>query len=329
MPFTLAMFEESYAHIRGRLDPLGLDFRLALVDGEGQFKIDGVVVQAGDLDVDYFWFNNYLSQSGRLGDAFKAVLACKSVKVLQTFNAGLDNPKYGEISRKGVRILNSSAQGVAISEYVLGQTLAVLQPIEKQRAMQTEKTWAVTRFREISRTHWLIVGFGPIGAGVAKRAKAFGAEISAVRRSPAPDENVDRMGVLADAKRFAADADVIVLACPLNSDTRGLVNADFLAGVKPGAILVNIARGGVIDDAAMIAALDAGTLETAVLDVFHTEPLPETDPLWTHPKVRITPHTSFAGDGVQGRWDDLFVDGIQRFAKGDPLPREVNPGDIA
>lgn len=328
MPFTLAMYEASHDHIRDRLEALGLDYRLALVGADGQFTVDGAKVAPADLDVDYFWFSSHIHQAGGLADALDLVLATRSVGVLQTFNAGLDNPKYAEISAKGARILNSSAQGVAISEYVIGQTMAVLQPIEEQRRMQASKTWRVTRFREISRTHWLIVGYGPIGSGIAKRIKAFEAKVSVARRSGAAAEFADRVGKLDDAKAFAADADVIVLACPLNDDTRGLIDADFLAGVKPGAILVNIARGGVIDDPALMAALDAGTLETAILDVFHTEPLPEADPLWTHPKVRLTPHTSFAGDGGQGRWDALFLEGVQCYAKGEPLPREVDPADI-
>jgi phosphoglycerate dehydrogenase-like enzyme len=98
--------------------------------------------------------------------------------------------------------------------------------------------------------------------------------------------------------------------------------------MKPGTILVNIARGALIDDTAMLAALDSGRLATAILDVFHQEPLPTDNPLWTHPKVRLTSHTSFSGSGARGRADALFLDNIARFAKGHPLVNEVNPRDI-
>jgi phosphoglycerate dehydrogenase-like enzyme len=98
--------------------------------------------------------------------------------------------------------------------------------------------------------------------------------------------------------------------------------------MKKGAILVNIARGKLIDDNAMISALDDDQLAMAVLDVFHTEPLPENDLLWSHPKVRITPHTSYAGNGARGRSDKLFLDNIARFLKGEPFPDEVPPQDI-
>ena len=98
--------------------------------------------------------------------------------------------------------------------------------------------------------------------------------------------------------------------------------------LKPGAILVNIARGGVVDDDALLAALDAGQVETAILDVFNTEPLPEDHAFWRHPNIRLTPHTSFFGDGVEGRWDRLFLDNIARYAAGETLIREVDPADI-
>jgi phosphoglycerate dehydrogenase-like enzyme len=119
-----------------------------------------------------------------------------------------------------------------------------------------------------------------------------------------------------------------VLACSLTEATRGLAGKRFFAAAKPGAIIVNIGRGGLVDDSALIAALDAGRLDRAILDVFHTEPLPADDPLWSHPKVHLTPHTSFAGDGVQGRWDDLFLDNIARYVRGEPLARLVDPADI-
>ena len=105
---------------------------------------------------------------------------------------------------------------------------------------------------------------------------------------------------MADLPSVLPDIDVIVLACPLNDTTRGFADKAFFDAVKPGAVLVNIARGGLIDDAALIEALDSDRLAAATLDVFHTEPLPTDDPLWSHPKVNMTCHTSFSGSGVRG-----------------------------
>jgi phosphoglycerate dehydrogenase-like enzyme len=201
--------------------------------------------------------------------------------------------------------------------------------MQRLAEQQAAKVWARTPFREISRTKWVIFGYGPIGREVATRAKAFGADISVIRRKPSADAIVDRAGTMADMAAMLADADVVVLACPLNGETRGFANARFFAALKPGAVLVNIARGGLIDDGALIEALDTGRVSFAILDVFAQEPLPTSDPYWSHPRVRLTPHTSFSGSGVNRRWEDLFIDNIGRFVAGEPLANEVAPADIA
>lgn len=328
MPVTVAMYEDSLAHIGERLNALDLDVDIVTFNQHGQFSIGNKDIPPEDVAVDYFWLSAHLNNGDLREKAFDVVLACKSVDLLQTFNAGLDHPFYRKAAEKGIRLCNSSAQGVAISEYVMGQVLSVLQPIEHQRAIQATRTWERTPFREISRTNWLIIGFGPIGQEVAKRAKVFGAGTMVIRRTPKVSETVDQSGTMDDLANFLPTADVILLACPLNAETRGFADAAFFDKAKNGAILVNIARGGLIDDAALINALDQNRLKTAILDVFHTEPLPTDDPLWSHPKVRLTPHTSFAGDGVQARWDRLFLDNIQRYTKNEPLAQLVNPADI-
>ncbi len=328
MPISLAMFDQSYAHIRPRLDALRLDLVVHTFDRSGLFQIAGKPVPPRDVEVDYLWLTSHINADGFRDKAFEVVLGCKHIGVLQTFNAGLDYSVYKTIAAKGIRICNSSAQGVAIAEYVLGQVMSVLQPIGLQRELQRSKTWQQTPFRELSQTRWLIVGFGPIGQEVAKRVQAFGAKTSLIRRTPAPTPLADKVGTMADLHAFLPEADIVVLACSLNDTTRGFASTDFFARVKPGAILVNIARGPLIDDAAMLASLDAGRLDTAILDVYHTEPLPPSDPLWSHARVRMTAHTSFSGSGVRGRWDALFLDNIARFTRGETLLNEVDPKDI-
>ena len=328
MAVTVGMFDESLAHIGESLDSLGLDITVLPFDKSGQFNIGGRTTPPGKVTLDYLWLSSHINAAGAQKTAFGLAVACKSVSVLQTFNAGLDHPVYKQMSVKGTRICNSSAQGVAIAEYVMAQVLSVTHPLAQQRDQQAAREWKITPFRELSRTNWLIVGYGPIGQEVAKRAKAFGAAISVVRRSPEISDVVDKAGTMADLPSLLGEVDVIVLACPLTDATRGFVGADFFDVVKPGTILVNIARGGLIHDGALIAALDSGRLEIAVLDVFHTEPLPTDDPLWSHPNVRLTPHTSFAGSGGRARWDELFLDNLSRFVKGEPILAEVDPKDI-
>ena len=328
MPVSVGMYAKSYDNIKTRLDALQLDIDVIPFNLDSKYLINGRETDPADVDLDYLWLSPELSLEGGLKKAFEIALTTRSIKVMQTFNAGLDNPSYKKVSAKGVRLCNSSAQAIAISEYVMAQVFALFQPIADQRTLQAGKQWQRTPFREIARTNWLIAGYGPIGRATAARAKAFGAHITVMRRSPETGPAVDRAGTLSDLPTILPDTDVIVLACPLNDATRGMANTAFFDAVKPGAILVNIARGGLIDDAAMIKALDDGRLAAAVLDVFHTEPLPDDDPLWSRPGVRLTSHTSFAGSGVRKRWEELFLDNLPRFVKGEALVNEVNPADI-
>ena len=222
MPITLGMFDTSYAHIGERLRALGLDIAVRTFSKDGMFLVDGKKVPPGEVVLDYAWLTSHINADGFRDRAFDIVLGCKSIGVLQTFNAGLDHPFYRALSGKGTRICNSSAQGVAIAEYVLGQVLAVFQPIEQQRSLQAGKQWQITPFREIWRTNWLIIGFGPIGQEIARRVKAFEASTSVVRRTPQASPLADQVGTTADLEKFLPDADVVVLACSLNEDTRGM-----------------------------------------------------------------------------------------------------------
>lgn len=321
------MHHGSYDAIRGRLDALGLDLEIATFSDASAYTLNGEDIPAEEMEVDYLWLRTDINADGR-DTVFGNVLNTKRIDVLQTFNAGLDHPFYADLAAKGTRICNSSAQGVAIAEFVFGQVLSVLQPIAEQRQMQADRDWRITPYREVSQTHWLVLGHGPIGQALTKRLKAFEADVSVIRRTAVPTEHADRVGAASDLQSFLPSADIVVLACPLNQHTRGLVDVSFFRAMKPGAILVNIARGPLINDGALIRGLDAGTPSLAILDVFHTEPLPDGDPLWTHPKVRLTPHTSFAGNGSQGRWDQLFLDNIARFVADEPLGQEVDPALI-
>lgn len=328
MTATVAMHELSYAHIKDQLDALDLDIEIITLNKDGVYEQRSTLVEPHDMEVDYLWLAPHYSGNSTKEGTFGAIANTRKVGILQTFNAGLDDPFYKVMSDKGTRICNSSAQAVAISEYVMAQVLSVTHPIERQRKMQADKKWKRTPFRELSKTNWLVIGFGPIGQEVCKRVRPFGAGISVIRRSPKPSPLADRVGTMADLESYLPEADIIVLACPLNDETRGFVDGTFFRAIKENAILVNIARGGLIEDAELLKALDNGRLETAILDVFHTEPLPEEDFLWSHPQVRLTSHTSFNGSGVNDRWDQLFLSNIVLFAQGEPLEFEVNPSDI-
>jgi phosphoglycerate dehydrogenase-like enzyme len=178
------------------------------------------------------------------------------------------------------------------------------------------------------RTNWLIVGLGAIGGEIARRAKAFDAYVVGVRRRPTGGEAVDELIQPRDVIDALPRADVVVLAAPANDETTRLVNARFLAAMKPGSILVNVARGELVDEAALLAALDTGVPDVAVLDVFATEPLPAESPFWTHPRVVMTPHSSGGGTGRLERAVDVFADNLVRWQRGVDLRHEFTLADL-
>ena len=247
---------------------------------------------------------------------------------MQIFAAGVDNPAFKMVMGKGLRLSKSSAQAPAIAEYVMAHALSLLHPIAEQRRVQGDREWTYVNFREIGSTRWLMVGFGAIGTEIAKRLHPFGAPLTVVRRSPAPEPLAADVRPTADLLTLLPDADVVVLACALNDETRGMADAAFFAAMKPGALLINIARGGLVDEAALKAGLDRDQPAMAVLDVFETEPLPADAWFWDHPKVRVTGHCSNAGDGVLARGDPLFLENLRRYRAGEPLLNEASLSEV-
>jgi phosphoglycerate dehydrogenase-like enzyme len=248
---------------------------------------------------------------------------------VHTGAAGVDGPVWRQLVQKGAQLTTGHGQAISIAEYVVAGVLEHLQRWPERHAAQAERRWARLPFREVAGMRWLVVGFGAIGEAVAERARAFGAEIIGVRRSGAPHPAADRMARLADVRGLLPEADVVVLAAPLNAETAGLADAAFFAAMKPGSVLANVGRGGLVDEAALLAALEAGVPEHALLDVFATEPLPEDSPFWAHPRVSLTAHASAFGSGQTARNDALFLENLRRKLAGDPLLYEADPRDLS
>jgi phosphoglycerate dehydrogenase-like enzyme len=183
-------------------------------------------------------------------------------------------------------------------------------------------------FTEVSGSRWLVIGFGAIGQAVARRARAFDAHVTGVRRSTGAQEHADAMATPDQVHELLPASDVVVLSSPLNAQTANMVDAAFLARMKPGSVLVNVGRGGLVDEPALRSALDKGVPAHAVLDVFQTEPLPEDSWFWDHPRVTLTPHASPIGSGLQARSDALFVDNLGRYLSGKPLLNEVSANEV-
>jgi phosphoglycerate dehydrogenase-like enzyme len=170
----------------------------------------------------------------------------------------------------------------------------------------------------------LIIGLGQIGQAIAERAAVFGMHVVGSRRSGAAVPGVSAV-VPADGWRpLLGEADYVVIAAPLTPETRGMIGAAELATMRPDAYLINIARGEIVDEAALIAALQSGRIAGAGLDVFNVEPLPAESPLWGLPNVFITPHISWNSPAVLPRTLDLFLDNLRRYRDGEPLRNIVD-----
>jgi phosphoglycerate dehydrogenase-like enzyme len=296
---------------------------------EGVYELDGRPIDVADIDPEVVWLSLDSYASGTLGQLYGRLMKSASPRWTQIMAAGIDNPIFRNIMEKGVRLSKSSAQATPIAEYVVAHALSLQVPIPAQAALQAQHEWKATPYRELGHTRWVMAGFGNIGHEIAKRIQAFGVDLTVVRRSPkAEGDLADRVITLADLPGVLPDADVVVLACALNDETRNMCDAAFFQALKPGAILINIGRGGLIDEDALKAGLDRDQPAHAVLDVFATEPLPADSWFWDHPKVRVSAHTSNSGDGNLGRGDELFLENLRRYLANEPLLNEADKSEV-
>jgi D-2-hydroxyacid dehydrogenase (NADP+) len=178
-------------------------------------------------------------------------------------------------------------------------------------------------FRTRSEQTLLVVGLGQIGSHVAANAKALGMRVLAIRRTQTPHPAVDGLYPPEALHEVLGQVDIVSLHLRLSEETRHLIDAPALAAMKPGALLVNTARGPIVDEAALIEALESGHLGGAYLDVFETEPLPPESPLWRLDNVIVTPHAAENIDDWPRRFAAFFADNLDRWRAGEPLKNLV------
>lgn len=272
------------------------------------------------LEIVYFSGDLY---PDRTRDAAIAALKAEGLRWLHSFSAGVDNPFFQILIDRGVRLTTSSgAHAVPIAHTVMLYALALSRDLTGWLKDQAAKTWAPRDIEDLQGQTLGVVGLGPIGLEVARLGSAFGMRVIGVRRTPRGDEPcetwpIDRIDDL------WPEVDVLVLAVPLTDETRKLVDSRALGRMKRGARLINVARGEVVDEAALIAALSEGQLGGAGLDVFEVEPLPPESPLWTMPNVIVTPHSSGTNPGNEGRATEYFLENLSRYRRGEPMRNEV------
>lgn len=281
-----------------------------------------------------------------LPDAFDRLLVrAPRLSWVHSATSGVERALTPAALERGVVVTN--ARGVfsrPIAEYVLMMILAVSRRLPQLLELQRERTWQPLEGAELRDVTVGIVGLGSLGRAVGALATAFGCRVVAIRRrseagsaaapESLPDDPDDRafgemmlgrVGGPESLPELLGESDFIVLAAPLTPETEEMINDETLAMVKPGAWLINVARGRLVDERALLRALRDGPLGGAVLDTFHDEPLPPMSSFYDRPNVIVTPHTAWSSGRVLDRSVELFCDNLRRFAAGEPLLNVVDP----
>ena len=215
----------------------------------------------------------------------------------------------------------AGVHGSALAEFVILGLLYFSRDVPRLQRMRAARHWQRYTNRELAGRRALVVGLGGVGQAIARHLAALGLEVWGMRRGtdgPRPD-GVARLLPLTALAQALGGIDALILACPLTPETRHLIGAAEFAALPPGALLVNVARGAVIDEPALLAALRSGRLGGAALDVFEEEPLPAESPLWSLPNVLISPHSASTVMAENRRIVDLFLANLERWLDGRPL----------
>lgn len=260
---------------------------------------------------------------------YEAMRNAPGLRWVHMHSAGADRPIYQDLMARGVQVSTSSgANAQVVAQTALAGLLALARGFPQLMAAQRAHVWAPLIAsglpRDLAGQTALVIGWGAIGQQLGALLLAFGLRVLVLRRSGAPAgaglETLNFDGL--DA--VLPQADWLLLACPLTKQTRSLVDARALARLPAGAHLINVARGEVVDEAALVAALQSGRLAGAYLDVFSHEPLPAMSPLWDLPNVIVTPHSAGFSDGNAQRVETMFLDNLARWLAGQPLLKLAN-----
>lgn len=261
--------------------------------------LDARIGEADVLVISGLWHDGLLERAGKL-------------RFIQSIGAGVDQFPADALAGRGIRL--ASARGVnanAVSDHAMALMLALARRLPEARDNQARAHWRPmisdlsAREDELGGKTLLVVGLGGIGNRIARLAKAFDMAVIGIRRDPAQGKgHADSVHGLAELKTLLPRADYVALACPLTGETENLMDADAFAAMKDSACLVNVARGRCVDEPALVAAMQAGRIAGAAIDVTVEEPLAASSPLWAMPNVLITPHTG----GETRRYEDNVLD---------------------
>ncbi|MEH1872872.1 D-2-hydroxyacid dehydrogenase [Nostoc sp.] len=303
-------------HLIADIQPhLPSDIDVVEVDSEGNLHGD-----ASDAEIYVNGF--YLKTSTH----DKVLTAAPALRWQQSPSAGVNHILTPNFLQKDIILTNGAGvHAIPISEFVLAFMLYHAKNLGKLQTLQNEHTWVRGLFlEELADANLLILGTGNIGKAIASRAKAFGVTVWGSRRHPEPLANFDKVVGANQWRSLLPSADYVVIATPLTPETKGLIDESALRSMRQSAYLINIARGAIVDEAALLTALRQGWIAGAGLDTVATEPLPPESPLWTLPNAFITPHCSAFSPRLKERIAQLFIDNLKRYQTGQPLRNVVD-----
>jgi phosphoglycerate dehydrogenase-like enzyme len=253
----------------------------------------------------------------------------RSLQWVQTISAGTEHLDVAGLAARDVLVTSGAGLSAApIAEFVMGRLLQVWKHFRVLDERQSAQRWEPLYGQRMAGRTLGIVGLGAIGRATARRARAFGMRVVANRRSAAPgaaDPDVDELFTADGLDEMIGRCDAVVISVAATSETTGLFDRHRINFMKPGAVLCNVARGSLVDEDAVVAALRSGHLSAAVLDVTAQEPTPVDSPLWTAPNCYLSAHTAVSLEGYQDAALDLVVLNLGRLARGERLENLVDP----
>jgi phosphoglycerate dehydrogenase-like enzyme len=249
--------------------------------------------------------------------------AMPKLRWIQLGSAGVPGPLCEPAATRKIQVTNlAGLYGPTIAEHALAMMLILSRGLHVVLRNQAAKNWnrdVADTMRDLAGKTLGIVGLGNIGQNIARLGKSMGMRVVGVRRTPQPTPFVDRVHDVSDLRHLAAESDVIAVAAPLVAGTDGLLDDAFFAAARPGAIYINVSRGPIAKESALLAALDSGKIVAAGLDVFAVEPLPPEHPLWTHPNVIVSPHYSGETVNLSAVPGERFAWNLRNWLAGRPM----------
>jgi phosphoglycerate dehydrogenase-like enzyme len=247
------------------------------------------------------------------------------VRWVHSCSAGVENVLFPALVEGPIVLTNSrGAYSRSLAEWTIAAVLFFAKDLRRLLRSQGEGRWDPFDPEEVAGRTLGIVGYGDIGRAVARYARALGMRVLALRRRPERDDLADEVVGYAGLLDLMRRSDYAVVAAPITPDTRGLVTPEAIRAMKPSAVLINVGRGPVIDEAALVEALTSRRIRGAALDVFDQEPLPEGHPFWRLDNVLLSPHSADHVAGWREGAVDMFVEQVERFRRGEPLRNVVD-----